>query len=1173
MEARGEGERIRKTGECPEAVAAARQKKIYFKSRPCELRQPVNKMRSLPTNIRNALRGSKDGYAAVAKLRGTIDIELYPALIAWLPNAARSEIGLLTWRFPRSYRSIRPLSRHMSAIPLERELLWTAHFLLAHAELLNRFVQNREALDRYLLLGDYASCLTILDREDEDGGFSLWSLELRIAILSAEKGLEHQKQFMSRIRNECEGRFASFFAYWISQRNEQTTNALRYQSTFVDSTRAWQLTDDFSAYLNYRVADYVKLSPSSISAILRAEATSPVLDYFDTFARLAIEVFSSEEAASLRNIFAESILLLSDAIHDPRLLKLRFMIHPATTDLANVRLADADKLNRFLAGVTRDTDTDLSGEVFDLRIVPELLVETGAAPPESTESVCAFLATGLYRLYARTGAGDDILLEVLRWLYNLRLTQFAFFVDHLGSEQISSVPFDSAGSRRAFLSSSFLDPSCILSLSDEAQNEMVASLDHRDSNAAALARTFLRENGGIQISVEHALVFDALARFVRGHFARVIELTATIPLSFTAHNRRRLKRLHANSLLKNNDLSICTAYIVQCCLEDPGCVRMMPIEECTAALNKAALKKQANLIVTPILFDLHARYVDDRVRDLRGYTYEDFLLTHGLDRPSQLRSVLAEFDPQLLIYYLRYVCVPEVMQISTAFQSSREVEDERLAVCSLLSEIDKTEASEYENEIREITRKQIIHGGVRQVEQSKISIDVEPLRRWAERNIKDAYNRYQTLLDAGIISESEIPSPRREEPPVTRKTDALPQVSDDAGELLFKMVSTFLNECFTNSYHGLDCYLSMRIRHGALSGQLRGPLEDEKIITQRKVGSDEYTSNEFWVKQLQAKDRRVAQKVDDRLKRFSKDYDSLINAFAKDKVQIYGAERREGFFHRGIASDQLLLLEHEIHRDTSFDGFAELCFRLFWDVVDVDLEKVRNYIDDALKPQLNRLFSSLIADIESETLDFEISELDNALRSAQTKAQQALDEVKDWFRSAKPNPRAHFSFEELIGIGAQQVKRMHRNFDPDIRASVAALPAFVQLNRFSDIFYIIFENIQRHSGIRDRPVVDIEASISDDMLHITVESDVASTARSAESEERIRILKQTMAEDEVQRAARSEGGTGMIKLRNIIEPDRDGNSYLNFGFTEGDRFKVSLRMSVRPFRLTESESV
>ena len=383
---------------------------------------------------------------------------------------------------------------------------------------------------------------------------------------------------------------------------------------------------------------------------------------------------------------------------------------------------------------------------------------------------------------------------------------------------------------------------------------------------------------------------------------------------------------------------------------------MLPIRECALKLGKEARKRIAGKLTTPIFYDLHARYIDDRPRDLRGYTYEDFLIAHGLERPSELRSIMERFPKEQLVYYLRYVCVPDVMQVSTEFQRSRDLEDERLAVCSLLLDIDKENSNDYETEIREITRKQIIHGGVLQIEQSKISIDVEPIRRWAERNLKESFARYQVLVDAGMRAGAEGIAAAQAASAAKTKPDSLPEVPlDEASDLLLFIVRSLLNECFSNPYHGLDCYLSMRVRHGALSGQLRGPLEDEKIITQRQGGSGEYTHNDYWLQRIGQIDSRLAEKIDDLLRKFSRDYDSFITSFAKDRVQIQSSDHPEGLFQASFTTTRVVLLAHEIHSDTTFDGFVDLCLGIFWEIVDESLTDVRSYIDSSLKPRLNKL--------------------------------------------------------------------------------------------------------------------------------------------------------------------------------------------------------------------------
>ncbi len=82
--------------------------------------------------------------------------------------------------------------------------------------------------------------------------------------------------------------------------------------------------------------------------------------------------------------------------------------------------------------------------------------------------------------------------------------------------------------------------------------------------------------------------------------------------------------------------------------------------------------------------DIYTRFINDSRISQRRYAYDDFLTAHGLKRPSELRTLIAEVDRNQLVYYLRYICVPEVMEISISFENSQQVEDERLMVARLL---------------------------------------------------------------------------------------------------------------------------------------------------------------------------------------------------------------------------------------------------------------------------------------------------------------------------------------------------------------------------------------------------------------------------------------------------------------------------------------------------------
>ncbi len=372
------------------------------------------------------------------------------------------------------------------------------------------------------------------------------------------------------------------------------------------------------------------------------------------------------------------------------------------------------------------------------------------------------------------------------------------------------------------------------------------------------------------------------------------------------------------------------------------------------------------------------------------------------------------------------------MQVSSAFRGSQELEQERVAVCSILRQIDEPNAKDYESEIREITRDQVIQMGVRHVDLSRIFVDVAAIRRWAERNLKEGFARYRALLEAGVDTGANAFTEALEdalsEGTVAQTILTLPK--NEANDLSFDLVSRVFLECMTNPEYGLDCYLSMRIRHGALSGQLRGPLEEQKVITQREGGSRQYKPNEFWLDKLTYPVSMERHELEALLARFSQDYDAIIEKFAGEFVQVRSTEKQGGLFSTAIPELYLGVIASDIKQDTSFDDFVTLCFDLFWCCVERDLKVVRNKIDTELKPAINSLFANLQSALAGRAASIQTQDLDRAISTAQTGAQNAINQVNEWFRLRKPESVPSLTLETIIDIGLKCVEKYWSRFPP-----------------------------------------------------------------------------------------------------------------------------------------------
>ena len=439
-------------------------------------------------------------------------------------------------------------------------------------------------------------------------------------------------------------------------------------------------------------------------------------------------------------------------------------------------------------------------------------------------------------------------------------------------------------------------------------------------------------------------------------------------------------------------------------------------------------------------------------------------------------------------------------------------------------------------------------------------MDLGAIRRWAARNLKEGFARYRALLEAGVdtgvTAFAEALEEAIEEGNIARAVLTLPK--NEANDLLADLVSKIFVECMTDPEHGLDCYLSMRIRHGSLSGQLRGPLEEQKIITQREGISRQYKSNEFWLQKLEHQSS-AAHQVDLRLAQFSRDYDGAIDEFAREFIQVHSVEKESGLFSRAVPEIFLGAISEEVKQDTSFDDFVEICFKWFWQRVEVDLKTVRKQIDGQLKPKINLLFATLQSDLALLLEDSPIAELDRAIHTAQTGAQNALNQVNEWFRLREPETAPSLSLEEIIMIGLRCVENIHPDFRPQMIQDIPTIPALLDWTPLSDIFFIVFENIQKHSGMI-RPAVEITVSESHDQVRIMVKSEIDVSVDRIEAEAKVAKIKLAISEGSYQRGARSEGGTGLMKLRKIIGQSVKKSRHLDFGFTYDNRFFVELEL-------------
>jgi hypothetical protein len=1081
----------------------------------------MEKVAAVPRNIKNVLTSATNPHAALSKLRLTLPTRLYGPVLAFLPSAVRrsatnvrvhnrqgfqrkrniEQISALGPSFPTSYAMLLRGSSILEPLEITQELLWTTQRLVSHASQINHYLDLKHSFENSFQKGDLATSELILDTIEADLGVSFFLIESRLAFLQLSKGLEAQKRYLNRIRSACTRGLLPFIVAQLSHKNEFATNPASYPERFLSILNRSNLEPGLFNFLVHRVLR-TPLPPDLSAELLCFEQNTPLIDQYETvLSILEIHRDAPQTILPSLNIARASIL-------DERLDRIGVLAGVETQKGLHLDVIQLES-ERFLASYRPAEALAAIQSLPSMSVNPQLAILEALcradllAPcsEQCSPGSSTYISNLLFRVILKDEIYEDALYDLLRL--------------------ISGFP--------TFAVSKILKPALWNAATD------IQSPYQGDIVSAFVSSPFLSSEylAILPINVSQSLTAQIKGFSVirsTGEGFSIDEVSKPSPLP----KRLRIEALRAEShrLLDSDELESAMELMADSYIAEPLIVRMIPIDRCAKAINEDDTSTLGRELPLSIVYDLYLRYFGEDRPYIRNDAYEDFLMANGCAHPSQLTLPLPKVKHTHLIYYLRYVCVPEVMLNSAYYTSSKSLEDERLLILTLLKTVDLDNASVYDTEIRDITREQIVQQGLRHVEQSKLAMDTQPLRRWAEKNLKESYSRMRDLVSAGMEPLHPVPDKTREQ-----ESDLLLAPVDEVVDTARETLLRFLDEAYTNSFHGLDSYLSMRARHGSFAGQLRAVFEDEDIITLRDAHTDEYKSNETWLRRLPS-NLHARAKLDVALQDFAKRFDQVVQKFSNDKLQIYSREKPEGLFSHTVEGIDILLLVQEVQPTSSFDRFIDLAFVVFWQNVEASTLNVRTAIDHELRLKISEL----------ERLKKEAPQLDellSAVRRAQTSMQSSLEILKEWFHTPKLLPTLVYTMDEVIDISLQQVKRLHPDFDPKVTRDVWYGLSILQLPKFSDIFFLIFDNIQAHSGVGNSPAVSIEVSFLNGVLRISVSNEMEAWAG---IEDKLTRTRDIIKAGQYHRVIKSEGGTGLVKLWNTI---RNEHSTLDFTPHEG----------------------
>jgi hypothetical protein len=549
---------------------------------------------------------------------------------------------------------------------------------------------------------------------------------------------------------------------------------------------------------------------------------------------------------------------------------------------------------------------------------------------------------------------------------------------------------------------------------------------------------------------------------------------------------------------------------------------------------------------------------------------DDFLNARGMDKPSEVLCHSDQFPRNHLVYFLRHVCVPEVLCNSpTAFESTHQLENERITICQALLDLDPTDAETYSKEIHELIRTGMIRSSLKHVLKSKIYIDTSGIVKSLSPLCSEKFKRCLALTS---LDEHLRKTPAVQE--ALCQTDRSDNVIvwTDLGFEIFKEVFDDIKKRFIFSdEYGLDSYISVRIRHGTLAGQLRSQFENEHLITRLNREMGKYDENGHWTEMVfRAFGEEVCKGVNSLLIEFSQFIDDTIDVVKRTWLQIRGKPNNNaGLFDFDYTDKDLLHLWGKVFIEaevSTYEGFIEAVFAELKARTHRNLEVVQDRIRGELKERLIDALDTMSGRVFSLHADIQHSSFSNAVTRCRTGIQNELDLIAEWFENIEQGSFPDFTFSNVVDTTLAMVDRCYPS--QDLRPTISiddhnVLWHGTTFTSLIDLMFIILENVAKHSALDESGTIVplLAARVSDSRFDLRVSNPIRNVPNITELKARLAQLDYAGGATGSGKLVRTEGGSGYYKLNKIIKHDLKRNQYqVSFGVIGNNEFLAAISM-------------
>lgn len=1160
---------------------------------------------SKPTTPLNSLRGAigqRKNWGAIRNALSIIKNESNPLEFVRLYTLASASTQT-TIAIPASKKITKPgflqSIKPLETSTLAREVAWAATILAPQRTLIASFCKLREAYLDQLMSGKTEIAEELLNEIDNKFGASLWSIENRIALQTQRAGFEATKNSINKLTEGKQRSFFGFFANQIGERNETRVSRTNYEQRLREKVKAWRVDPGQEDYLLYKLAGFTPKDNEQIANIICYEGSSSPIDYYETVVDLLPRIVRKHP--SQENSWINHFTKLPT--EDFRLRN----ISNAATDFQEVNNTEPDYLNSYLSGdlenganrireqLAREPNDSLA-----LVVCALMKCQNSDFQPKLFSDFQARIVQQINHFLLHESSSDDAAKELDKIALNYRHLPIANYIESIleatSTNIVPDVPIETCIKSKDRNLATFS-----AQLTDEAFAKIFPNLEGSTALQQYLnnARRLDRPAYSSQLLSHEARQYSEIHRnYKLDDYRKVLENLEALRASPHQYHRTSAEILRTWILFESGEIEHSIVEAVRLGVSNTVLLRSLPLSKIFEKRGFRELKTMKDQIALAIGFYLYRTLTKDSRKDVAlKVAWKQFHEIHGAQRPSELISSSDAHPRDELIFFLKYVCTQEVMEISSAFDSPSDLDKERLNICIILSKLDPDNTNEYNSEIIELTRRQSIEDGVQQIESSRIYVDEIGIQRWSYQNLSESFLRYIDYSEAGLNAsgrelEIAIASILRKSGITTELINFLDGYDVSTDSLLAELIESIAEAFLTLPRFGLDAFLGSRVRHGSLEGAFRNPLLNRRLITKIDSTSNQYESNLHWIDGTNFKNKQQRNTIDRILINFSKNFDQIIDNAVNRLVHVKSKTHPDGLFslwpsdestRRALLKSWIINSKLNTTKETTIEQFVDYCINtFFWPQLRYSLENAGEYVTNVLAAQLQNELDHLRNSIRAHTDQLEL--LAATIDTAKSDVSIAAQKVAKWFSPPQSaGASSSYLLKTGIEIGITSLRHIQPRFQPaiswsvDERANVLLHPHAFQV--INDVAFLIFGNILQHSGhfsdIRvpqAEPKVHIEIGWSEpSTVQVEVRNAIAPGEDIDSIIDSVDAARQRIQQKAFDSVTKKTKNTGLVRLASTLNYEQSDEKQLEFGVTEDNEFRVFFSVP-EPF-LTGNQNV